>query len=394
MKEGVKNKSGQKEVGGCSYLNKNCWLVKNLNYPPYKRCQYCEFNFRNCLFLQYQIISLILILLSFTLFVLIEKRLSLLAIITVFALVIVYGYFFNSSTEKIIKANFSLKKAKDELKELTDNLEEKVNEQTQDIREKSRYLQELLNMKNDFLRVVNHQLNTPISIVRGAFAMMEDKSWATERALLNIKAGFERMAQTVFDFWDAYELEGEKMKMDQAKTDIAPVVEKLAEEKKKMKLAIDRKLKIFVEKPDFTVPLVWCDEKKITHVISNLLDNAVYYTREGSVSAAYELTGDRKFLKIKIKDTGVGVSKENEKILFQKFSRGIGATSLRADGSGLGLYIAKKIVEGNDGEIGFNSAGEGKCTTFSFTIPLYQGQKSADGQQAVTAKNKIVIFEK
>jgi signal transduction histidine kinase len=396
MAESGKIQNGKKEIGGSSYRNKNCWLVNNLGYAPYKRCQYCEFKFRHCLFLQYQVISIILLALSFSLFLVFEKRLSTLAVVVVFGLIIVYGYFFNSSTEKIIKSNFTLKKTRDALKDLTDNLEDKVKIQTKDIQEKSRYLQELLNIKSDFLRVVNHQLNTPISVVMGAFSMMDEKIWDEKKSMEAIKAGFERITQTVQDFWDAYELEGEKMEMKLDQTDIAAIVEKLISEKQKMPLAIQRKLTISVNKPSFKIPTVWCDGKKINHVISNLLDNAIYYTEQGGVTVSYELAGG-KYFKIDVTDTGAGISAEDKKILFQKFSRGRGANSLRPDGSGLGLYISKKIVEGNNGEMTCASKGAGKGSTFSFTVPIYQSQQSSGASAeaaAASKKDKIVIFEK
>ncbi len=394
MDDNGKIQNGKKEIGGYSYRNKNCWLVKNLGYAPYKRCQYCEFKFRHCLFLQYQVVSLFLLFLSFSLFLLFEKRLSLLTVIVVFVLIIVYGYFFNSSTEKIIKSNFTLKKTKDALKDLTDNLEDKVREQTKDIQEKSRYLQELLNIKSDFLRVVNHQLNTPISVVMGAFSLMDEKIWDVNKSMEAIKAGFERITQTVQDFWDAYELEGEKMEMKPNKTDITAIVEKLILEKQKMPLAIQRKLSISVNKPTFKTPTVWCDVKKITHVISNLLDNAIYYTEQGGVTINYELVGD-KYFKINVTDTGAGISAEDKKILFQKFSRGRDASSIRPDGSGLGLYISKKIVEGNNGEMTCASKGAGKGSTFSFTVPVYQSQQAIGTQEEpMIKKDKIIVFEK
>jgi len=182
--------------------------------------------------------------------------------------------------------------------------------------------------------------------------------------------------------------------MKQDKTDIVAIVEKLIPEKQKMPLAIQRKLTISVNKPSFQIPAVWCDGKKIAHVISNLLDNAIYYTEQGSVTAGYELiNGD--YLKINFTDTGAGISVEDKKILFQKFSRGRGASSLRPDGSGLGLYISKKIVEGNNGEMTCTSKGVGQGSTFSFTVPIYQSQQSSSvSAESMVKKDKIVIFEK
>jgi len=198
-------------------------------------------------------------------------------------------------------------------------------------------------------------------------------------------------------------IEGERMNMEPQKTDITEIVNRLIPEKQKLQLAQERNLEVSVKKPNFSakggsasggnIPLVWCDYKKTAHVISNLLDNAVYYTRKGAVTLSYEMTG-KDYLKINIKDTGVGISEEGKKKLFQKFSRGQNATDLRPDGSGLGLFIAKKIVEGNNGEISCFSEGIGKGSAFSFTLPVYKNQQTATGQEKpVTREKKIVIFD-
>lgn len=271
-------------------------------------------------------------------------------------------------------------------------LKQKVEKQTADIEEKSKYLEELLSMKSDFLRVVNHQLNTPLSVMRGYFSMLDEGSYTAKKALPAIKGGLERISQTVADFWDAYELEGERMRMEQQQVDITDVVNKLIPEKKNMPIARQRKLRISIKKPGFKVPTVWCDYKKIAHVISNLLDNAIYYTYKGSVTVEYEMEGD-KYLKINVKDTGAGISKEDAKKLFQKFSRGKTALGMHPDGSGLGLYIARKIVEGNDGELTVFSKGEGKGSTFSFTVPIYKNQKNNKSNNEIIARGKkIEIF--
>lgn len=279
------------------------------------------------------------------------------------------------------------------LKQKVDGQTKEIKAQSEDIEEKNKYLQELLNMKTDFLRVVNHQLNTPLAVMKGYFSMMEEGSYPQDKAMKSVKGGLERISSTVSDFWDAYELEGERMKMDPQKTDITEIVDRLIPEKQKLQLAQERSLKVSVKKPDFKIPIVWCDYKKTAHVISNLLDNAVYYTRKGSVTIFYEMVG-KDYLKISVKDTGVGISEEGKKKLFQKFSRGQNATDLRPDGSGLGLFIAKKIVEGNNGEISCFSEGINKGSTFSFTLPIYKNQQTTKGQEKpVSREKKIVIFD-
>jgi signal transduction histidine kinase len=271
-----------------------------------------------------------------------------------------------------------------QIKEFTKTLQAKVDEQT-------KYLQELLEMKGDFLRVVNHQLNTPLSVMKGYFGMMEDSGYPVKKALPAIKASLDRISTTVADFWGAYELEGERMKMNPQKTDLADIVDKLIIEKKRMKMARERKLSIVVKKPKTSVPLVWCDYKKISHAISNLVENAVHYTREGGLTITYVV--DPSFVKFSVTDTGVGLAPGDEEKLFKKFSRGGRASDLRPDGSGLGLFITKKIVEGNMGEIEVTSPGKNQGSTFSFTVPIYKDQKVEKKQREVSRK-KIVIFKK
>jgi len=155
-------------------LNKNCWLVKSLNRAPYKRCQYCKLKFRKCLFLHYQIISLVLIFLVLISSFFIEGKVSGLLVVSVFVLVIVYGYFFNKSTDKIIRANFNERKAKEALEELNKRLEEKVDEQTKEIRrayeveKKARKDLERLNKtKDQFIMATQHHLRTPLTSMQG-----------------------------------------------------------------------------------------------------------------------------------------------------------------------------------------------------------------------------------
>lgn len=278
-----------------------------------------------------------------------------------------------------------------EVQDFNKNLQTKVDDQTKDIKLQSEHLQQLLDVKNDFLRVANHQLNTPLSVVRNAFELLSDKTYNTVQAMEAIQNGFERLNSVIGDFLKAYDLEGEKMNMKPEPADIAAIIEKLLPEKQKLKLAVERNLKLSIEKPKFKIPPVFCDAKQIINVISNLLDNAVFYTNKGGVIVSYELLNN-DHLKINIQDTGTGITAEDKKTMFQKFVRGKGATQLHPDGSGLGLYIAKKIIEGNNGEINVISQGANKGSTFSFTLPIYKNQK-IDQPIRTPLDENVVIFE-
>ncbi len=131
-----KAKGAQREIkiGEPGYVNKNCWLAKNLNYPPKKRCQYCESKFPSCLFFRYLIISLVLVIFIIATSFIIRESISRLVVVSIFLLVIIYGYFFSKSTEDIIVANFAQRKAKESFENLSKTLQQKVNEQTENIR--------------------------------------------------------------------------------------------------------------------------------------------------------------------------------------------------------------------------------------------------------------------
>lgn len=239
------------------------------------------------------------------------------------------------------------------------------------IEEKNIYLQELINIKNDFIRIANHQLNTPLSIIRNAYSMIKDGSLTPKKGMVYLENGIERLSQILQDLWDTFELEAKEAKINVAKTDIENLVKDLAKKKREMVITTGKKIKITIENPEFKIPFVLCDPIKITHALSNLLDNAIFYTIKGSITIIYELEKDG-YLKISIKDTGVGFIEEDKEKMSQKFFRSKKAISMHTDGSGLGLYISKKLIEENEGKMAFSSEGINKGSIFSLTIPVYK----------------------
>ena len=121
-------------------------------------------------------------------------------------------------------------------------------------------------------------------------------------------------------------------------------------------------------------PFVFCDPRQTTQALNNLLDNAIYYTKKGSITVSFEDI-DEDFLKIYIKDTGSGIPKDEWKKIFEKFSRGKRAIEYRPGGSGLGLYISQKIVEAGGGELKLEKSELDKGSVFSVTIPMYPKRK-------------------
>jgi len=117
------------------------------------------------------------------------------------------------------------------------------------------------------------------------------------------------------------------------------------------------------------IPEITADQNQIKMALTNIVDNAVKYTKEGGVTV--ELGADSNIVKIKIKDTGMGMTDENKKALFNNaFQRSKEAWTENATGKGIGLYLSAKIIEAHNGKIAADSQGPGKGSEFSIELPI------------------------
>ncbi len=375
-----KNEKFQKEkIGKPEYINKNCWLVKSLNYSPAKRCQYCELKFHNCLFFQYLIISLVLILFLLTLSFLIEGEISKLVIISIFVLVITYGYFFNKSTEKIIKANFAQRKAKEALEELNEKLEEKVDEQTKEIKkayevEKRAHkeLKRLDEAKNQFIMATQHHLRTPLTSMIGYLDLLFGGTYGKfspkiKTTLLKFQTSTQRLIKVVNEFLDITQFQlGKEVVTLQPNVQVEPVLKEIIEELQFEVKA--RGLYLKLEKLG-KIPKIKADPEKLKVALFNIIDNGIKYTREGGISIKVNVSDSN--IQIAVKDTGTGIPKEQIKTLFDRtFERGKEAKRIHGAGKGIGLYITGHIIKAHNGRIWAESEGEDKGSTFFIELPV------------------------
>jgi len=239
------------------------------------------------------------------------------------------------------------------------------------IDDKNKNLQELVSAKDDFIRIANHQLNTPLSIMKNAYAMVQDNTLTQKEGIGYWGNALKRMSQVVENFWDTFQSEGQ-MQSNPQKTDIAAMLRDIVKEKKLAVKTLKKDIKILIQKPDFEIPTVLCDPKQVNSVFSNLLDNATFYTPKGSITVWYELVKSSAFLKVNVQDTGIGFSAEEKTKIGGKFYRAKKAPLYHTDGSGLGVYICKKIIENNKGELTCQSPGENKGSTFSVSLPIFE----------------------
>ncbi len=226
-------------------------------------------------------------------------------------------------------------------------------------------------MKTEFVSLAAHQLRTPLSAIKWTLRMLLDGDLGavTKEQREFIEKTYnsnERMINLINDLLDVTRIEEGRYLYKPVMTAIEPVAQFVINSYKDE--AEKRKLIFELKKPEKELPKTVMDVEKIRLALQNLLDNAVRYT-----SAGGKITVSLEYLKneieISVSDTGVGIPNDQQKRIFTKFFRASNVLRMDTEGSGLGLFIAKNIIEAHGGRIWFKSE-EGRGTTFSFTIPV------------------------
>jgi len=225
-------------------------------------------------------------------------------------------------------------------------------------------------MKTEFVSVAAHQLRTPLSAIKWTLKMLlegdlgqlssEQRDFIGKTYKSN-----ERMINLINDLLDVTRIDEGRYLFKPVLTDIDPLIQSVINsykeefEKKKIKLQLKRE--------DKKLPKVLVDVEKMSLAFQNLVDNALKYTQSGG-TITISLKKEEKEIKISVKDTGVGIPKDQQIRVFNKFFRGANVMRMETEGSGLGLFIAKNIIEAHGGRIWFKS-DESRGTIFWFTLP-------------------------
>jgi len=233
-------------------------------------------------------------------------------------------------------------------------------------------LKELDQMKTDFISIASHQLRTPLTAIKGYSSMIlegtyGDTSLKIKGAVDKIFQSAQRLIYIVNDLLDISRIEQGRFQPALEEVKIANVLRDVVEELKPNaeKKSLDLSFSVSVDDAEVKIK---ADPSKIRQVLTNLVDNAIKYTPSGYVKA--ELKKDGNGILISVKDSGAGMSQETLSNLFQKFTRAKNVAKLHTDGSGLGLYIAKQIIDAHQGKIWAESAGEGHGSHFCVELPI------------------------
>ena len=261
-------------------------------------------------------------------------------------------------------------KAYAEIQAFNVTLQARVDHATNRLRVANRHLQELDKAKDEFISMASHQLRTPLTTIKGYLSMMLEGdagpiSPGQKDFVQFAYDASERMVNLISDLLNISRLNAGRFLIQRTPTDM---VQMIGEEVHQLQNHADAKhIKLIFDKPDHPLPPAEIDENKTRQVIMNFIDNAIYYTQKGEVKVTLEQTGD--MVHLEVHDTGIGVPEAARRKLFTKFYRAENAQTVRPDGTGLGLYLAKRVIQDQDGTIIFNSV-EGKGSTFGFELPF------------------------
>lgn len=238
--------------------------------------------------------------------------------------------------------------------------------------EENERLLELSQIRRDLVFRVSHELKTPLSSIYAAsqFLLQEFKEQLEGepiRFIEMINKNGRKLKQLIENLLDMSIVESGKLMLDLQHEDMAELIKECIIDIEYR--ARKRNISIHFEQPDSV--FLEIDKLRIEQVIINLLSNSIKFTPSGG-EIYVKLNEDDKWIEISIRDTGVGLTKKEQKLLFQKFGkieRKFKKFDIESEGSGLGLYISKDIVELHEGMIFVDSKGRNKGTTFTIKLP-------------------------
>ncbi|MFQ5883106.1 MAG: ATP-binding protein [Candidatus Methylomirabilales bacterium] len=290
-----------------------------------------------------------------------------------------------------------------EVKFHAEELERKVEERTREVEAANVQLEEALHRveeashhKSVFLATVSHELQTPLNTIIGFSDTLENQHFGPltqdqARHVCHIRKAGQHLLQLISDLLDLSKVEAGRVELYPERLEVGEIITDMVT---MIRAQADKKGPSVEFFPEKALPPVYADPHRFRQILYNLLSNAVKFTPSGgrvTISARVQRptsevqsprgpdvgpwTLDAKtFVEIAVADTGIGIKSEDQDKLFQPFMQLETPPTRRHEGTGLGLAIAKHLVEMQGGRIWVESAGEGKGSTFTFTLPLAHGR--------------------
>lgn len=326
-------------------------------------------NFVNVRIISISVLVFLLSIITFTEVLFTDVLWLLIVRMIIFLFVLLFGLFLIRSVMREVHQREYIEKLAGELAQTNDQLKT-ANDK----------LKELDKQKTEFVSIASHQLRSPLTAIKGYSSMLLEGSFGPieDRAKEAVEVVFQsslKLINIIEDFLNITRIELGRMKYEISIFDLGKIVETVINDQipNIKKKGLTSKLEKGESNDTY---LISADNGKITQVISNLIDNSIKYTPQGEIKAKIEnlLISGKSVIRFSISDTGVGIDQETLPRLFDKFVRADDAGKTNITGTGLGLYVAKQIVESLGGKIWAESEGKGKGSTFIVEFPKAEGE--------------------
>lgn len=277
-------------------------------------------------------------------------------------------------------------KSYDKIKKFNVTLTQEVQKATADLRVANEKLKELDKLKDDFVSVASHELRTPMTAIKSYSWMALNRpdiklSDKMKKYLSRTLISTDRLINLVNDMLNISRIESGRVEVTPKPFDIKELVnDVLAEVSAK---AAEKNL--YLQVLNSQIPEVFADPDKVHQVLLNLVGNALKFTPQGG-SITISFLSDGQMVETIVKDSGVGISRDDLSALFKKFGRldNSYVAAATSGGTGLGLYISKILVDIMKGKIWASSEGVGKGSTFAFSLPIASQKVMANANQYAT----------
>ena len=228
-------------------------------------------------------------------------------------------------------------------------------------------VQEIDKVKTNFFANISHEFRTPITLIQGPLKEMYKGTFkGDQRSVIGVMLrNVQRLSRLINQLLDLSKLETGKMKLHTSPVDLVQFLKETAASYES--IADDKKIKYFFY-PEVSELTAYIDAEKIEKVVHNLLSNAFKFTKEGG-KVILNLKAEGKHFSISVKDTGIGIPPDQLDKIFDRFYQVDSSQTREHEGSGLGMALAKELVELHHGTITVESL-EGKGTTFTVRLPL------------------------
>lgn len=245
-------------------------------------------------------------------------------------------------------------------------LDKKVKQRTSELETANERLKENDKLQKEFINIAAHELRTPIQPMLGITELMavsvgsKDKVEVSREDIELLARNASRLERLSFQLLDVARIEGGSLQLNLEPLDITTkVIEVIANAQRRIHKDIDIRY-IEPEEP----LIVQADKNRLFEVLSNLMENAIKFTKQGTITISAQASDEGKEVIVKLVDTGSGIDPEIMPRLFTKFA------SKSDSGTGIGLYVSKSIIEAHGGKIWAENNNDGKGATFTFILPL------------------------